>query len=30
MLGDGESRYDLFILHADSDRAWVDGYLKHG
>ena len=24
-----DARYDLFILHADADRAWVDGYLKH-
>ena len=24
-----EACYDLFILHADADRAWVDGYLKH-
>src|SRR5436309_9198107 len=22
------ARYDLFIAHADSDRAWVDGFLK--
>ena len=21
--------YDLFIVHADADRAWVDGYLRH-
>ena len=29
MANDGEFRYDLFIVHADSDRAWVDGYLRH-
>jgi tetratricopeptide (TPR) repeat protein len=23
------AEYDLAILHADADRAWVDGYLKH-
>lgn len=23
------ARYDLFIVHADADRPWVDGYLKH-
>ena len=21
--------YDLFVVHAEADRAWVDGYLKH-
>ena len=21
--------HDLFIVHAEADRAWVDGYLKH-
>jgi hypothetical protein len=20
--------YDLFIVHAEADRAWIDGYLK--
>ncbi len=24
-----EFQYDLFIVHASADRAWVDGYLKH-
>ena len=24
-----EPTYDLFIVHADADRAWVDGYLRH-
>jgi WD40 repeat protein len=30
-LGHGSAppAYDLFIVHADADRAWVDGYLKH-
>jgi hypothetical protein len=23
------SDFDLFVIHADADRAWVDGYLKH-
>jgi WD40 repeat protein/energy-coupling factor transporter ATP-binding protein EcfA2 len=23
-----EARYDLFIVHAEADRAWVEGYLK--
>ena len=22
-------RYDLFIVHAEADQAWVDGYLWH-
>jgi WD40 repeat protein len=22
-------QYDLFVVHAEADRAWVDGYLKH-
>jgi len=21
--------YDLFVVHAEADRAWVDGFLKH-
>jgi TIR domain len=29
MAKQGETRYDLFIVHAADDRAWVDGYLKH-
>jgi len=29
MAKQGELRYDLFIVHAAADRAWVDGYLKH-
>lgn len=24
-----ELPYDLFVVHADADRAWVDGYLRH-
>ena len=24
-----EPTYDLFILHADADRAWVDRYLRY-
>jgi hypothetical protein len=27
--GPAPSDYDLFIIHEDADRAWVDGYLKH-
>src|SRR4051812_22930761 len=27
--GSAASVYDLFVVHADADRAWVDGYLKH-
>jgi hypothetical protein len=27
--GSAPSVHDLFIVHADADRAWVDGYLKH-
>ena len=29
MAKQGETRYDLFIVHAAADRAWVDGYLRH-
>src|SRR5271165_6206992 len=28
MAEPSETRYDLFIVHADADRAWVDGYLR--
>ncbi len=23
------AKYDLFVIHAEADRAWVDGYLRH-
>lgn len=29
MADEGEARYELFIVHAEADRAWVDGYLRH-
>jgi len=29
MAEESEARYDLFIVHAEADQAWVDGYLRH-
>src|SRR5271157_4981862 len=29
MAEPAEARYDLFIVHAEADQAWVDGYLRH-
>ena len=29
MLAIEAKSYDLFVVHAEADRAWVDGYLKH-
>ena len=28
MAEQSEVRHDLFIVHAEADRAWVDGYLR--
>jgi len=29
MAEQGKTCYELFIVHAAADRAWVDGYLRH-